>query len=208
MLVLVVEDLEVFRKLYKLYFQGTGIDVHFERSVAGAIEALMEKQFAAVITDRLLKAGDDESSDGEEVVKAVRELQPGVPVLMVSDQEGYTAADGFVNKHDPNFPAVLIPRLFEASRRHLARAIFSRTAYEVNNMAAVILGNCELVLTRQPGMAEELKAVFELLAREAAKLGLFANSLAKVEDFRAVRFGGFTMIETPGFRFGGGGLPN
>lgn len=83
--VLVVDDEEVIRKGICRIMEGRGYQVESSESGFGAIEKLQKAPFNIVITDLKMPG-----MDGIEVLKAIKILQPDVPVIIIT---GYSTVD-------------------------------------------------------------------------------------------------------------------
>ncbi|MEA2107923.1 MAG: sigma-54 dependent transcriptional regulator [Pseudomonadota bacterium] len=83
--VLVVDDEEVIRKGICRVMEGRGYQAESSESGFGAIEKLQKAPFNIVITDLKMPG-----MDGIEVLKAIKILQPDVPVIIIT---GYSTVD-------------------------------------------------------------------------------------------------------------------
>ncbi len=83
--VLVVDDEEVIRKGICRVMEGRGYQAESSESGFGAIEKLQKAPFNIVITDLKMPG-----MDGIEVLKAIKILQPNVPVIIIT---GYSTVD-------------------------------------------------------------------------------------------------------------------
>ena len=87
--VLVVDDEEVIRKGICRVMEGRGYQAESSESGFGAIEKLQKAPFNIVITDLKMPG-----MDGIEVLKAIKILQPDVPVIIIT---GYSTVDTAVD---------------------------------------------------------------------------------------------------------------
>jgi DNA-binding NtrC family response regulator len=87
--VLVVDDEEVIRKGICRVMEGMGYQAESSESGFGAIEKLQKAPFNIVITDLKMPG-----MDGIEVLKAIKILQPDVPVIIIT---GYSTVDTAVD---------------------------------------------------------------------------------------------------------------
>lgn len=83
--ILVVDDEAVVRKSFQRIFAGTDIEVATAPSGNLALDALHEEVYDLVLTDLKMPG-----MDGIEVLKAIRVLQPEIPVILVT---GYSTVD-------------------------------------------------------------------------------------------------------------------
>ena len=83
--VLVVDDEAVIRRGLCRVMEGRGYQVEASESGYGAIEKLQKTPFSIVITDLKMPG-----MDGIEVLKAIKILQPDVPVIMIT---GYSTVN-------------------------------------------------------------------------------------------------------------------
>ncbi len=87
--VLIVDDEAVIRKGLCRVMEGRGYQVETAESGFGAIEKLQKEPFSIVITDLKMPG-----MDGIEVLKAIKILQPDVPVIIIT---GYSTVDTAVD---------------------------------------------------------------------------------------------------------------
>ena len=87
--VLVVDDEEVIRKGICRVMEGRGYQAESSESGFGAIEKLQKAPFNIVITDLKMPG-----MDGIEVLKAIKIMQPDVPVIIIT---GYSTVDTAVD---------------------------------------------------------------------------------------------------------------
>ncbi len=83
--VLVVDDEAVVRKSFRRIFAGTDLEAETVPSGREALARLQEERFDLVITDLKMPG-----MNGIEVLKAIRVLQPDVPVILIT---GYATVD-------------------------------------------------------------------------------------------------------------------
>ncbi|HSH70205.1 MAG TPA: sigma-54 dependent transcriptional regulator [Deferrisomatales bacterium] len=83
--ILVVDDEAVVRRSVCRIFEGTDFEVETVPSGRGALEAIQQRPFHLVITDLKMPG-----MNGIEVLKAIRVLQPGTPVILIT---GYATVD-------------------------------------------------------------------------------------------------------------------
>jgi DNA-binding NtrC family response regulator len=86
--ILVVDDEEVIRHGIKRVLEGEQFEVETCGSGYKAIERLQEKEYGLIITDLKMPG-----MDGIEVLKAVKALQPDIPVILIT---GYASIDSAV----------------------------------------------------------------------------------------------------------------
>ncbi|GAB4262140.1 MAG: sigma-54 dependent transcriptional regulator [Deferrisomatales bacterium] len=82
---LVVDDEEIVRRGFQRIFSGTEIQVETCPSGRLALRALQERPFDLVLTDLKMPG-----MDGIEVLRAIKVLQPDVPVMLIT---GYSTVD-------------------------------------------------------------------------------------------------------------------
>ena len=87
--ILVVDDEAVIRDGLLRILNGDRFSVEVCRSGHAAIELLQQKEYDLIITDLKMPG-----MNGIEVLKAVRALQPDVPVVMIT---GYATVDTAVD---------------------------------------------------------------------------------------------------------------
>ena len=83
--VLVVDDEAVIREGMKRILGGEGFQVDVSASGHAALERLQEEDFDLVITDLKMPG-----MSGMEVLKAIKILQPEIPVIIIT---GYSTVD-------------------------------------------------------------------------------------------------------------------
>jgi two-component system OmpR family response regulator len=102
--VLVVDDDAVIAELVATAFRELGYDVTTVGSGAEALRQLARTEPDLVVTDWQM-AG----LNGDHVVSAARELQPGVPIVVITGRPDQAAA--LIDPNDPR--VVLLPKPFE-----------------------------------------------------------------------------------------------
>jgi len=80
--VLAIDDDPAFLRLLDLQLKKSGFDATLAKNTAEAFEAMKKKKFQLVITDMRMPL-----SDGYDVVSAIKELYPQMPILLTTAYE-------------------------------------------------------------------------------------------------------------------------
>lgn len=83
--ILVCEDDPLYRELYVAALAAAGHEVTAAADGRGGLDLLRTQDFALVLTDLVMP-----DMDGLELIRALRESRPGIPVLAISaGMQGY-----------------------------------------------------------------------------------------------------------------------
>ncbi len=117
--VLVVDDEAVIREGMRRILESDGYCVETSASGKTALEKMQERDFDVVITDLKMPG-----MDGIEVLKAIKILQPDVPVLMIT---GYATVDTAVEAMKYGaFDYIAKPFTLEQISEKVRKAMLSR----------------------------------------------------------------------------------
>ncbi|MHB8765144.1 MAG: sigma-54-dependent transcriptional regulator [Deferrisomatales bacterium] len=134
--ILVVDDEAVVRKIFTRIFSGTEIEVETAPSGNLALEALQRESFDLVVTDLKMPG-----MNGIEVLKAIRVLQPEVPVVLIT---GYatveTAVDAMKHGAADYVTKPFTPEQIQAKLRQILAnvPVKSASAEPVDSFAGII----------------------------------------------------------------------
>lgn len=124
--VLVIDDEAVIREGMRRILEGNAVQVESVASGRAAIEKIQVKDFDVVITDLKMPG-----MDGLEVLSAIKILQPGVPVIIIT---GYATVDTAVEAMKSGaFDYIAKPFAPEQIIEKVKKAIATKSAITENN---------------------------------------------------------------------------
>jgi len=124
--VLVIDDEAVIREGMRRILEGNAVQVESVASGRAAIEKIQVKDFDVVITDLKMPG-----MDGLEVLSAIKILQPGVPVIIIT---GYATVDTAVEAMKSGaFDYIAKPFAPEQIIEKVKKAIATKSAIVENN---------------------------------------------------------------------------
>ena len=124
--VLVIDDEAVIREGMRRILEGNAVQVESVASGRAAIEKIQVKDFDVVITDLKMPG-----MDGLEVLSAIKILQPGVPVIIIT---GYATVDTAVEAMKSGaFDYIAKPFAPEQIIEKVKKAIATKSAIAENN---------------------------------------------------------------------------
>ncbi len=160
--VLVVDDEAVVRKSVCRIFSGTEFQVEACPSGSSALERLQEKPFDLVITDLKMPG-----MNGIEVLKAIRVLQPAVPVILIT---GYATVDTAVEAMKCGaveyIPKPFTPDLILDKTREVLRKAVPRPARDAEERLERI-GD---IVGRSPNMQEVFQRILRVAPTDSTVL--------------------------------------
>ena len=158
--ILVVDDEEVIRDGIKRVLGGDEYEIETCSSGHKAIEHLQEKEYGLIITDLKMPG-----MDGIEVLKAVKALQPDIPVIMIT---GYASIDTAVEAMK-NGAAEFIPKPFtpDILKTKVQNALSQRSTplngICINKEVSLHKGFHQFI-----GESKEMQKVYQRIMRVAA----------------------------------------
>jgi DNA-binding NtrC family response regulator len=224
--ILVVDDEAVIRDGIKRVLEGDLFEVETCRSGHAAIERLQEKDYGLIITDLKMPG-----MNGIEVLKAVKALQPDIPVIIIT---GYATIDTAVEAMKSGAPDLLLEKVQNSlSQRSMHQAELS-PAREVSlqhgfhqfigesmemqkvyqRIMRVAATNSTVLITGESGTGKELaaRAIHEHSPRKgnpfvAVDCSSLAETLLESELFGHVKgsFTGAVQTKTGLFKIADGG---
>lgn len=124
----------------------------------------------------------------------VQKYRPEAALLTVTHEAGQS---GLLSTASDNFPTEFKRAVKGALTNRLVRAIVAAVRHNVNNLAAVVLGNAELVMGQHgehiPDSAKERMAI---IIQKAAEIGNFTGLLSRLnpDNAQIKLLGGVPMI--------------
>jgi DNA-binding NtrC family response regulator len=159
-IILVVDDEEVIRNGIKRVLEGDRFEVETCSSGHKAIERLQEREYGLIITDLKMPG-----MDGIEVLKAVKALQPDIPVILITGFASIdTAVEAMKNGATEYIPKPFTPDiLLEKVQTALSQRSTPPDDISLNKGVSQLHGFHQFI-----GDSKEMQKVYQRIIRVAA----------------------------------------